>query len=312
MSAPVTGSDCSLVDDSRQFAAPQTRVDIGADRRLNLFISGHGSPTVVLIPGLGVQTGLWVRVQPELSRAVRVLSYDQAGIGFSDPGPLPWTAAQAAVDLRTALRAAHIAPPYLFVAMSMGTFEAREFVRENPGEVVGMVFVDPTPDDFRARAAAVSPNDERRIREQSSHYSFCADCARDGLLGPDRPPEPKCVLPVVPGLSEIMTEALQQNTYRESYWRTLASQFEGLMACKPDGNLGSMPVIVLSAGARQNPGVPSEDFSALEALVTAGHAEMARLSTRGEMRCVPQSGHLIMWDRPDAVIAAIRDVIAAV
>jgi hypothetical protein len=45
------------------------------------------------------------------------------------------------------------------------------------------------------------------------------------------------------------------------------------MACKPDGNLGSMPVIVLSAGARQNPGVSPENFNALEALITAGHAK---------------------------------------
>jgi pimeloyl-ACP methyl ester carboxylesterase len=40
------------------------------------------------------------------------------------------------------------------------------------------------------------------------------------------------------------------------------------------------------------------------------HDEIAALSTRGERRTVEGAGHFIPFDKPDAVIAAIEEVIA--
>jgi pimeloyl-ACP methyl ester carboxylesterase len=39
------------------------------------------------------------------------------------------------------------------------------------------------------------------------------------------------------------------------------------------------------------------------------HARQAQLSSRGRHVTVPSSGHFIMLDQPDAVVAAIRDVV---
>ncbi len=68
---------------------PQTLVPLGAGRRLNLCISGDGAPTVVLAAGLAGITLDWVRVQTLVGRFARVVSFDNAGLGFSDPGPSP-------------------------------------------------------------------------------------------------------------------------------------------------------------------------------------------------------------------------------
>ena len=40
-----------------------------------------------------------------------------------------------------------------------------------------------------------------------------------------------------------------------------------------------------------------------------GHDEIAALSTRGERRTVA-AGHAIQWEKPEAVIAAIEEVLA--
>lgn len=42
------------------------------------------------------------------------------------------------------------------------------------------------------------------------------------------------------------------------------------------------------------------------------HAELARLSTNSDHRIVQDAGHYIHRDRPEAVVAAIRDVVTAV
>src|SRR5712671_3689996 len=69
------------------YGRPQQLVDIGG-RRLNLYCLGHGSPTVILVGGLGASTLTWRKVHAELARTTRVCAYDRAGYGFSDTGPL--------------------------------------------------------------------------------------------------------------------------------------------------------------------------------------------------------------------------------
>jgi hypothetical protein len=49
----------------------------------------------------------------------------------------------------------------------------------------------------------------------------------------------------------------------------------------------------------------------MDAEMHRGHAELAALSSRGVQRLVPNSGHYIQSDQPDAVTAAINEVISA-
>jgi pimeloyl-ACP methyl ester carboxylesterase len=70
-----------------------------------------------------------------------------------------------------------------------------------------------------------------------------------------------------------------------------------------------MPVVVLTAGGKATSTTnPLQD--AFQARWTELHRELAARSTVGVERGVPGASHLIMIDRPDAVIAAVREVIA--
>jgi len=86
----------------------------------------------------------------------------------------------------------------------------------------------------------------------------------------------------------------------------------------PKRNYGAMPIIVLTSTKVPElpPGTPDAanaraTFAAMDAEMHRGHAELAALSSRGVQRLVPDSGHYIQLDRPDAVIAAIEEVISA-
>src|SRR5215831_6804657 len=96
--------------DTQRFPRPGRLVNIGKFK-LNTHCTGQGSPTVVLESGLADSLDSWIRVQPGIARFARVCSYDRAGYGYSDPGPMPRTSDRIASELHTALQSAGERPP---------------------------------------------------------------------------------------------------------------------------------------------------------------------------------------------------------
>src|SRR5215469_17810913 len=94
------------------YARPGQLVDAGGFR-LNLYCMGSGSPTVVFDSGWGDWAPAWSKVQPEIAKWTRACSYDRAGTGFSDPGPMPRTSVRIAKELHNALHHAAIGGPYI-------------------------------------------------------------------------------------------------------------------------------------------------------------------------------------------------------
>jgi len=122
-----------------------TRVAVEG-RAMRMLVSGSGESTVVFENGLGPPLEMWGKVQPHVSRFARTVSYDRAGVGLSENGPPPRDGQQIAGELRDALRAAGLPPPYVLVGASLGGLYIRVFAGTYPGDVSGMVLVDPTHD----------------------------------------------------------------------------------------------------------------------------------------------------------------------
>jgi pimeloyl-ACP methyl ester carboxylesterase len=158
-------------------------------RRLRYTTFGTGSPAVVLEQGAGisVETGFpkvnwigWGRVFPEISKHARVLVYDRAGLGQSDPPPKVRTADTAARDLHAVLSQAKVAPPYVLVGHSAGGFIVRMYAHLYPNEVAGVVLVESSHPDQSSRFLAVLPSPSasespllmRLRREQSKDSSM--------------------------------------------------------------------------------------------------------------------------------------------
>ncbi|MEQ1692257.1 MAG: alpha/beta hydrolase [Gemmatimonas sp.] len=138
--------------------APDTLWATVDDHRMRLLVSGQGEPTIVLEAGSGGTSRTWRTLQPALGALGRVVAYDRAGLGQSDPSPRPRTARVIAEELRSALEAAHLRPPYLLVAHSAGGAYARVFAALYPTDVAGLVLVDPASEDFYARAKREFPS----------------------------------------------------------------------------------------------------------------------------------------------------------
>ncbi|HEU4350043.1 MAG TPA: alpha/beta fold hydrolase, partial [Actinoplanes sp.] len=141
--------------DRRRFPPPGELVHVNA-HRLHVHLAGEqrAAPTVVLEAGMASMSANWAWVREALARDGRVVSYDRAGLGWSDPGTGRMDAATSAAELHTALGAAGIGPPYVLAGHSYGGLVTRMFAGRYPDEVVGMVLVDASHPDQWAHIPA--------------------------------------------------------------------------------------------------------------------------------------------------------------
>lgn len=289
---------------------------ISRRRRLNLLIAGEGAPTVIFAPAAGASTFQWRRVQHPISARTRTVAFDNAGFGFSDPGPLPRTASAMVNDLRAALKAKGIAPPYVLVGWSLGGLVMRLFAFRHPHEVVGMVMVDSTT-EHQARRWFEATGDHRFDGREELAFRRklmrLERLARAGALAPGTPEYDEFGLPW-PTLTPAVNAAFKAQLTSPGRYRAGRSETAHLMSTSSDEvaaarrPLGDMPLIVLTASRNTPPGL-EEKAEVWRRVLCAMHDEIAALSTRGERRTV-DAGHGIPMEKPDVVIAAIEEVLA--
>ncbi|OJD12395.1 hypothetical protein AJ78_07003 [Emergomyces pasteurianus Ep9510] len=120
-------------------------VSIGT-HKLFLSVSGPprqaNAPVIIVLAGVGET----IRSYPALERIVspfaRILLYDRSGLGRSEDGPERSTAVSAARELKDALEATRISPPFILVAHSYGAIVARELLHILRNDVAGMVLAE--------------------------------------------------------------------------------------------------------------------------------------------------------------------------
>jgi pimeloyl-ACP methyl ester carboxylesterase len=136
--------------DATPTAPRERRIDVGG-YRLNVAELGRAAPAVVFVSGLGEDHDSWSKVQAPVAEFARTLAYDRGGLGRSDPTDRPRDVASLAAELHALLGAARLAPPYVMVGHSLGGAIVRVYAARHPGEIAGLVLVD--PEDSRLTTA---------------------------------------------------------------------------------------------------------------------------------------------------------------
>jgi pimeloyl-ACP methyl ester carboxylesterase len=303
-------------------------VDIGG-YRLHLREMGSGAPTVVLEAGLAGFSLDWGLTQPRVAEFARVVAYDRAGYGWSDPGPAPRDAERIARELHELLRRADIPGPYVLVGHSFGGFTQRMFAHLYPDETVGMVLVDSIHEDMLERL-------DPQARPTFVWLARLVDYALrvlgvGGRLGTVRALGVLGGLPMLYPFTKLpkperdMAFALR---YPAVFFRTSQAEYaafpRSIEQVRATGSLGDKPLVVITAlGSDQNQRRPTTDLATgldrrdgiLGRMARYGvelQQDLAnRLSTRGEHLVTRDSGHQIGLTQPDLVVEAIRSVIAA-
>lgn len=120
-----------------------TCVDIGG-YQLYTQIFGKIAPTILFDSGSGDDSTVWNAVAPQVSKFARVVIYDRAGLGKSDPKPgnAPITSQDSVDALRLLLKKENIKPPYILVGHSRGGLNMQLFAQKYPNEIAGVVLID--------------------------------------------------------------------------------------------------------------------------------------------------------------------------
>jgi len=309
-----------VVEAMADYLVPGDTVRVDGARRIHLHCEGRGSPTVVFTAGLGAWSATWAKVQPDVAKSTRACAWDRAGYGLSDGDPeAPQTVARTTDDLERALAAAGEKGPYILVGHSAGAYEVLAFADRHRAELAGIVLVDPVRPHDMAREAAAGPKaaaaDRAYLAGEARRLRDCAAGVEAGTVKTGAPAGP-CFhyFPEIPVRAQAVLARLDADPKR---LRTQASAFEeyepnGERVVNDNRTFGDLPLIVLSAG---NSGLWSpeakDEHPALMADWADSHRSLAALSERGERRVVGGAGHLIQLQQPQAVIAAVRDVLRA-
>ena len=275
--------------DAKAYPPPGQLVDVGG-HRLHINCTGSGSPTVVIVSGLGDWSTSWAgSVQPEVAKTTRVCTYDRAGLGWSDASPFPSDAAQFAGELHTLLQNARVPGPYVMVGHSLGGLVVRVFAHDSASEVAGVVLID------SMNPRQVTQSLSHSLAQQSSFQAALARFGVGRLI---------VKLPAIASGAPPNGEAYYPLYIRPQSLQTTANEYQGLPASATEAaavkTFDDLPLIVLTAKRNDNPGWPE------------WQAELLQLSSNSQQLFAENSGHTIQFDEPKAAIEAIVKMVELV
>jgi pimeloyl-ACP methyl ester carboxylesterase len=287
--------------DKRNYPPPGRMVSIG-DRRLHLQISGEASarPTVILAAGMGSFSSNWYWVQEELSAETQVVSFDRAGLGWSDPAPAVQDAYDSAADLHAALENAEIGGPYIIVGHSYGGLVVRAFTDLYPDEVVGMVLVDGSHPDQWAHMPASRNGKLNALTTRITGWMARFGVVRLFDLGKT----------VYTGLPEQPAGEMRAMLNRSQNWATAAASLSvwperTTPRINQAPSLGDMPLVVM--------GVTEQPY--YSDVLTSLQADLLNLSTNSVLQIVQGATHEKLVGEQEyagVVSAAIGQVLEAI
>ena len=276
--------------DAKAYPPPGQLIDIGG-YRLHIYCVGTGVPAVIIDAGLGDWSTSWGGyVQPETAKTTQVCTYDRAGMGWSEAGPLPRDARQYAKELHGLLQNANVHGPYVVVGHSLGGFAVRVFAHDFAPEVAGVVLIE------SMNPRQIPPS--QAPPAESQPFSLSAALARVGVarllvklpfLAPAMPAGMEAYYPLY-----IQPKSLQTTTNEAQGMPAAATQAAAVRS------LGDMPLIVLSAKLNSIP--HWQDWQ----------SELLLLSTNSQQLLAEHSGHNVQLDEPEAAIAAIVKMVELV
>jgi len=295
--------------------------DVGG-HRLHLHCAGRGAPAVVFDAALGASALSWTLVQPEVARVTRACTYDRAGLGWSEAGPLPRTAGRIAGELRQLLHAAGVGPPYVLVGHSFGALVVRIFAARHRAETAGLVLVDPAhPEEWLDPSEDDRRNLDRGVRlcrygASAARLRVAHVVAALARLGARRPARAivaaitrgsfdradENILAPVLKLPMDARRVLTRFWTRPEFFEALGSQIGAVCESASEvrdaerGGPDDLPLTTISATTSS-----ARRLALQEAL--------ARSSSRGRHVVAHHSGHWIPLDEPALVVEEILRIV---
>ncbi|TCC26568.1 alpha/beta fold hydrolase [Kribbella speibonae] len=254
------------------------------------WVEGGSGPPVVLEAGAMSPVAGFAAVFKGLVGKHRVIAYDRAGYGASDPAPL--TLDGQVDDLVAVLEAAG---PSVIVGHSWGGLLAQLATWARPDLVTGLVLLDPSHETFWSDAEPAEHADRTRPATDDPRCQDVLDFGRELADDVARSVTADPHLLVDACLSYLETED-QLLTYLDELPMIL-DHVDALAMRRTQAAWPRIPVVLLTATKGRPPEFTPQVIAVQEQLAT---------ECDGRHQVVPDSGHYLHIDRPDLVIACVE------
>ncbi len=289
------------------FATPE-----GIDR--HLYTQGSGKVTIVLDHSLGGVEGYFLIA--ELAKLTRVCIYDRSGYGWSQISPQPRASLQIASELHELLTQAQIAPPYILVGDSFGSYNMRLFAHQFPDRVVGLVLTDGLHE-----RTMLALSWELKLLQVFFTFSFgfvavgaslgIVRCL--GLLGVF-----ELIKPELKKFSPLELQHVKRSFYSASHWLTMGREMWNLdnsgRQLRVANNLGNLPLISIKSQTFLKPlfGIKFLSIAATDRARDLIHQDLLKLSTDVRQVAADGCSHFVWIDRPALIIDAVASLLQQV
>ena len=267
--------------------------------------------------GLGEFASDWVLVQQRVEKATRICTYDRAGYGSSDSGPMPRTPAQLNLELHELLQRAGEKAPFILVGHSFGGMVVRSYAARYPDDVAGMVLAESVAE----HQPLILGGKPAYLKDHATGKPLPAPSLSGPLMtvppaaaqqSPAPLPEDASVLPPqFQALHQRFAAAAALEATENSQREWSDEYFADWDRHPQKGLLGSKPLIVMTRAFAGYTESPNYSAAEVDGQRLRGQTEQLTLSSNS-MQLVLQSGHDVQLDAPGAVASAIATVTQAV
>jgi pimeloyl-ACP methyl ester carboxylesterase len=320
--ALMAAAGCETVmaaDAERKFPVQGRLVEVGQGRHIQIDCRGQGSPTVVFQSGGDMLGSLaWTPVHDRIAQTARACAYSRAGVLWSDRASGRFEPEEVARDLHAALDAAGERGPYVLVAHSRGGLYNMIFAGLYPDDIAGLVFADSSHPDQEQRFAAagvpkrpyVSFGEEAALAFGWTGVLRLADYPADASIAePVRAYYPKSAAAnarEARARAETLTVAGRYRDLRNWPVIVLAREMPEQSAARAAADARDAPLLSSDGGADDLVNAPKNEEVWREL-----QADLATWSSRGRLVVVPNSNHAFFFSKPDVVVGAVNEVVAA-
>jgi len=296
---------------ARDYPAQGRLVDIGG-RHMQIDCRGSGAPTVVFEAGLDTMGSLsWSAVHDAIAATTRACAYSRAGVMWSEPRAGKFEPDNVARDLHALLIAAGERAPFVMVGHSLGGPYIMNFTRLYPQEVVGLVFVDASHPDQVGRMTQAAG------KKMDTGMGLFKTANALSWTGIPRLVAAHTDSPGIPTRAKLAEDAYFSGSLASAL-AELQSLDATLAAAGQLRQLEDRPLVVLTAtkpypaAMLKGMQMTTEQGRQIQAAWRDMHNDEASWSHHSRHELVPDATHYIQFDRPDVVIAAVRETVGEV
>ena len=274
--------------DSSSFEKSGEMLDVGG---YSLYVedSGSGKGNVIFDSGMGDELSVWNKVANKVSKFSRVITYDRAGLGWSEESPKKRDSKAIIEELHSILEQKNLTGPIVLVGHSFGGVNMQLYALTYPEDIAALVLVDSAHEDQVNRMP-------RTGLFQKYVFKFGMLAAPFGLprlyLSNTSPEE---------RAKKSTTKHQYTSLDEASYFPQSLNQLDTL-----NPNYGGLPLVVI---ARNQPSSEIQNKNTKHYIWAGLQESLASRSTDSTLIFTGKRQHSIHKAQPEIVIEAIQMVV---